>query len=225
MTNDYRLYLFDFDYTLADSSAGITLCFHKTLADFDLPDVPDADIVRTIGLTMYEAISILTGKNDPDWQEDFLRRYRVHANEHMTPNTHFYPETLPLLRKLRSAGKYVGIISTKTRKRILEKFEQERVADLLDLVVGCDEVAACKPAPDGLLLALEHFGVSAKHTLYTGDNIVDAMAAQAARVPFCAVTTGSNVESDFQGFPHVAILPRLDLCPWERKRESVSDSE
>lgn len=213
MNHDYQLYLFDFDYTLADSSTGISLCFHKTLADFHLPDVPDADIVRTIGLTMYEAIAILTGKNDPAWQEKFLRVYRLHANIHMTPNTHFYPETLPLLRELKSAGKRIGIISTKTKDRILEKFEQENTSDLLDLVIGCDEVSACKPSPEGLLYALDHFHIRAADTLYTGDNIVDAKAAQAANIPFCAVTTGSNAKRDFLQFPHVAIISRLGaLC-------------
>ena len=213
MTNDYQLYLFDFDYTLADSSAGIALCFHKTLADFHLPDVPDEKVRGTIGLTMYEAISILTGKDDRTWQESFLRQYRLHANLHMTPNTHFYPETLPLLRTLKGRQKRVGIISTKTRNRILEKFEREGAADLLDIVIGCDEVTACKPSPEGLLHAIEHFGVRAHDTLYTGDNLVDAKAAESARIPFCAVTTGATEADAFRPFPHVAIVSNLGAVP------------
>ncbi|BEU87348.1 HAD-IA family hydrolase [Selenomonas sp. TAMA-11512] len=213
MKTDYQLYLFDFDYTLADSSTGITLCFHKTLADCGLPDVPDADIHATIGLTMHEAIFILTGKSDRAWQEDFLKRYRVHANEHMTPNTHFYPDTLPLLRRLKAHHKKIGIISTKTKRRILEKFERDGVSDLLDIVIGCDEVEACKPSPEGLLLAMEHFGTAADETLYTGDNIVDAKAAEAANVPFLAVTTGATGVEAFRRFPHITIAASLREVP------------
>lgn len=213
MTNDYQLYLFDFDYTLADSSAGIALCFHKTLADFRLPDVPDKKIYETIGLTMYEAISILTGINERTWQEEFLRQYRIHADAHMTPNTHFYPETLPLLKKLKKMHRRIGIISTKTRHRILEKFECEGAIDLLDIIIGCDEVTLCKPSPEGLLKAIRHFDVKARDTLYTGDNLVDAKAAEAACVPFCAVTTGATEKKDFLAFPYVAIVSSLESVP------------
>lgn len=53
---DYRLYLFDFDYTLVNSEPAIVKCFHITLQKLGYPDVPDERIKKTIGLPMVEAV-------------------------------------------------------------------------------------------------------------------------------------------------------------------------
>ncbi len=44
----YRTYLFDFDYTLADSSKGIVLCFQNVLHNNGYTDVDNHTIKRTI---------------------------------------------------------------------------------------------------------------------------------------------------------------------------------
>ena len=41
---DYRLYLFDFDYTLVNSEPAIVKCFHITLQKLGYTDVPDERI-------------------------------------------------------------------------------------------------------------------------------------------------------------------------------------
>ena len=57
----YTTYLFDFDYTLADSSRGIVMCFRHVLERNGYTDVTDEAIRRTIGKTLEESFSILTG--------------------------------------------------------------------------------------------------------------------------------------------------------------------
>ncbi|MXX53459.1 MAG: HAD hydrolase-like protein, partial [Dehalococcoidia bacterium] len=42
--------LFDFDFTLADSSAGIIACINHGLRKLGLPEAPDEEIMKTIGL-------------------------------------------------------------------------------------------------------------------------------------------------------------------------------
>ena len=46
----YRCYLFDFDYTLVDSTEGIVGCFLRTLEEVGRPPLPAIAIRRTIGL-------------------------------------------------------------------------------------------------------------------------------------------------------------------------------
>ena len=48
---NYTTYLFDFDYTLADSSRGIVTCFRNVLTRHGYTEVTDDDIKRTIGKT------------------------------------------------------------------------------------------------------------------------------------------------------------------------------
>ena len=105
----YDCYLFDFDYTLADSSKGITGCFHRTMKAFGLPPVEDAVIERTIGLPMREAVERITGLRGDERVESFLSHYRALADRYMTANTHFYPEALPTLQALRARGAKIAI--------------------------------------------------------------------------------------------------------------------
>jgi phosphoglycolate phosphatase-like HAD superfamily hydrolase len=49
-----------------------------------------------------------------------------------------------------------------------------------DVVVGGDEVALPKPAPDGIRLACERLGVRPRNAAYVGDADVDLEAARRA---------------------------------------------
>ena len=120
----YQVYLFDFDYTLADSSRGITLCFRHVLERNGYAGVTDEAIRRTIGKTLEESFSILTGVTDPDRLAAFKAEYRREADVYMTPNTRLFPETLRVLRTLKERGAKIGIISTKYRFRIHDTMDQ-----------------------------------------------------------------------------------------------------
>ena len=57
-------------------------------------------------------------------------------------------------------------------------------------VVGGDESARQKPAPDPLLLALERLGASAAEAVYVGDSPFDMTAARAGGLFAIGVTWG-----------------------------------
>ena len=56
---------------------------------------------------------------------------------------------------------------------------------------------------------LRAFGAARQQTLYVGDSVVDAGAAQQAAVPFAAVLTGATPAAAFDAYPHVAICQNL----------------
>ena len=94
---NYKTYLFDFDYTLADSSRGIVKCFRIVLTRHQYLTVTDEAIKRTIGKTLEESFSILTGITDPEQLESFRQEYRLEADVHMNVNTCLFPDTLSTL--------------------------------------------------------------------------------------------------------------------------------
>jgi len=61
---------------------------------------------------------------------------------------------------------------------------------LFDPIIGMDEVAARKPAPDGLLQIREVNPQS--QVYYVGDTVDDARCARAAKVPFIGIAAPSN---------------------------------
>ena len=206
---NYPVYLFDFDYTLANSEKGIVDCFQLTLQKHGYPAAAADTIRRTIGLPMEEAVSRITGETDPARICWFQSEYRVFSNTLMTPNTFFYPETIPTLTELRRRGARIGIISTKTHGRIQEKFAADQVTHLIDFIIGREDVQNPKPDPEPILQAIERLKVQKSAVLYTGDNIIDAQAAQNAGVDFAAVTTGTHTEADFAAYPHKKIMKNL----------------
>ncbi len=206
----YTTYLFDFDYTLADSSRGIVLCFRHVLERNGHADVTDDAIRRTIGKTLEESFSILTGETDPARLADFKQQYRKEADVHMTPNTRLFPETLDVLRRLKERGAKVGIISTKYRFRIHDTMDQHLPADFLDIVVGGEDVTRAKPDPEGLLHAITELGVEKTDVLYIGDSTVDAETALAAGVDFAGVTHGVTTADELACYPHCRIMTSLE---------------
>ena len=205
----YQVYLFDFDYTLADSSRGITLCFRHVLERNGYAGVTDEAIRRTIGKTLEESFSILTGVTDPDRLAAFKAEYRREADVYMTPNTRLFSETLRVLRTLKERGAKIGIISTKYRFRIHDTMDQHLPADFLDIVVGGEDVSRAKPDPEGLLYAIRQLGVKKKRVLYIGDSTVDAETAQAAGVDFAGVTHGVTTADELAAYPHRRIMDSL----------------
>ena len=77
---NYTTYLFDFDYTLADSSRGIVTCFRNVLTRHGYTEVTDDDIKRTIGKTLEDSFSILTGVTDAGQLAGFKAEYRKEAD-------------------------------------------------------------------------------------------------------------------------------------------------
>lgn len=205
----YHTYLFDFDYTLADSSKGIVICFRNVLERHRHTGISDEQIKRTIGKTLVDSFSILTDIGDEAILEEYRKEYVKEADRFMTANTHLFPETVSVLQALKEKGANIGIISTKYRYRIMELAKDNIPEGIIDLIVGGEDVKTAKPSPEGVFLALENLGTDKDTTLYIGDSIVDAETAQAAGMDFAGVLHGATTAEELEAYPHVAIMKDL----------------
>lgn len=222
----YTTYLFDFDYTLADSSRGIVTCFRNVLTRHGYTNVTDEEIKRTIGKTLEDSFSILTGVTDAAQLAGFREEYRKEADTHMTVNTVLFLETKSVLVALKDAGARIGIISTKYRYRIKELLDQHFPGNFMDIIVGGEDVKAAKPSPEGLLYAIKQLHTTKAETLYIGDSTVDAETAQNAGVDFAGVTHGVTTAQELSKYPHWKIMSTLDeLLDGSDKQPSIPDSE
>ena len=210
---DYKFYLFDFDYTLANAETGIVKCFKLLMQQEGYFISPDDEIKKTIGLPMIEAIRVLFKEDDDKLLHELKDKYTEFADIHMTPNTVLYPQTIPALRRIKESGAKTAIISSKTRRRIMQTLTRDNIADLVEFVIGSEDVKTHKPSPEGMFMAIERFGADKKDVLYIGDNVIDGEAAQNAGVDFAAVLTGNNVREDFFHLPHVKIMNTLAELP------------
>lgn len=210
---EYSTYLFDFDYTLADSSRGIVMCFRNVLTRHGHIHVTDEEIKRTIGKTLEDSFSVLTGIADKETLAAYKKEYVKEADTHMTPNTVLFPETVAVLQTLKKRGAKIGIISTKFRYRIREMLDQHFAEDFFDVIIGGEDVKHAKPHPQGLKKALRRLHRTRKETLYIGDSTVDAETALRAKVDFVGVLNGMTTREELAAYPHRQILDSLSLLP------------
>lgn len=205
----YSAYLFDFDYTLADSSQGIVKCFRLVLERHGHTGIDDYTIKRTIGKTLEQAFTQMTGIDDPETLAFYRKEYVREADQYMTAYTRLFSETLDVLYALKARGCKIGIVSTKYRYRIMELLQPILPSDFLDVLIGGEDVSAAKPDPEGLFLALERLRLDKEDMLYVGDSTVDARTAQAASVDFAGVLHGMTKRNELEVWPHIAIMDSL----------------
>jgi phosphoglycolate phosphatase len=213
----YLAVLFDFDYTLADSSEGIIECVNLALRTLDLPQAGAAEIRAAIGLSLTGMFSRLAGPGYAELAPEFLRLFVQHADQVMANHTRVYPGVPNMLCALQACRLRLGILSTKFRYRIEAVLQREGLRAPFDLIVGSEDVSQHKPDPEGLLLALDRLGCQPTQLLYVGDSVTDAETAQSAGVPFVAVLSGVTPRQLFGGYPTQTILEDISHLPqWLR---------
>lgn len=185
-----RAIIFDFDYTLADSSSGVIACVNYALAELGLPTEPPERIRRTIGMSLLATLVELKGSTRSHLAAKFQRLFTACADDVMADQTTLYPWVPDLLAALAARGITMGIVSTKYRRRLEAVLQREGLLSRFAVIVGGDDVTHPMPAPDALLRAVEILRVPPAGVLYVGDSVADGEAAQAAGMPFVAVRSG-----------------------------------
>jgi phosphoglycolate phosphatase len=209
----YDAVVFDFDYTLVDSSRGVVTCFNRALAEMGLETAPAEAICRTIGLPLRQCFTEVMGDGERERTPEFLEAFRVQADALMNPLTELQPPAPAALRALHGCGVRLGIVSLKFRYRIRAFLDGAGLLGLFDTIVGSEDVSEPKPDPRGLLEVLHRLQVPAERALYVGDSVVDAETAQRAGVAFAGVTTGTTRAEAFSPYSSVAVLPDLAGLP------------
>ncbi|MBS1904569.1 MAG: HAD-IA family hydrolase [Bacteroidetes bacterium] len=206
---DYTAILFDFDFTLGDSSVGICESVNHALRSLGHDSVADDAIRALIGLPLQVICKSFTDRDD----DEYVRRFRTHfyevASTRVVESSSLYSGVADMLERFVNNGVLLGIVSTKSRQPLLEIVRKHNVERHFSVIVGGDDVVVHKPHPEGLLKAIAQLGIAPQHALYTGDTIHDAQAAQAAAIDFIAVTSGPTLAGAFAQHPHRAVIPTV----------------
>lgn len=196
----FQAVCFDFDYTLGDCTNSIVAGFQHGLTAMGWP-APDREAIRaTIGYLLEDAYTMLTGDKNPENRAKFRPLFLEVAQELQRREAALFPGASELLRGLKSRGVKIALVSTKkgdTLEIIMERFG---LLQELETVIGSADVRRPKPDPEGLLLAMERMGVKPEDTLFCGDTVLDAGAAQNAGCHFAAVLNGTTPAEAFDGF-------------------------
>ena len=205
--------LFDFDYTLVDSSRAVIECVNCALRELSHEEVAGNAIKRTIGKSLQVTYKTLTGDESVERAGEFLRLFVARADAVMSDMTSLIPSALDIVRDMRTAGYRTGIVSTKYRYRIEEILARNSIPSPVDVIIGGSDVTHTKPHPEGIVTAMTKLSATPAHTIYVGDSVVDAGAARGAGVRFVAVLSGVTSEEEFAEYKPHAIIPDMTHLP------------
>ena len=208
-----RSVIFDFDYTLADSSVGIIECANYALRRLGLPTASDDAIRHTIGMSLTSTLPALAGEEHSQLGEEFMNLFIERADDVMHDSTVVYDFVPSLADELLRRGHMLGIVSSKGRWRIEGILRREGLSGPFGVIVGGEDVKTLKPDPSGLLRAVDSLGTPKERSLYVGDTVTDAETARRAGVPFAAVLSGVTEREAFAEYEPAMVLESAGELP------------
>lgn len=209
---DIDVVAFDFDGTLADTVHAIEATVQATLASLGLPSIERHQLQPLIGVPLRDAF---LGLGVADLQlATCITRYRelFSASAHTVA---LFPGTLDCLLELRRLGLELAVVSSRGRSSLGLLLERLEVTGYFDLVLGDEDAANKKPAPDLVLATAAHFGVAPQRILVVGDTTYDIEMGHAAGARTCAVTYGNHDEARLgTARPHHSTSCLWPLAGW-----------
>lgn len=205
----YKLCLFDFDYTLADTTKPIVECFRHTFNTMNLDCFDRDKVIKTIGMTLDNSFVLLTGIKDEGKIKELVDIYRVKSDEITIQNTVLFEDTIETLKGLKERRIKVGIVSSRMGSRIDKILTHLNCREYIDNIIGYENVSSHKPDPEGLIKSLDYFKCNKDEVLYIGDSYIDAKAAENGEIDFVGVTTGTTSQKDFKEYNNIKIVNNL----------------
>ena len=184
-----RAVLFDFDGTLADSYPAITASVNHVRGIHGLAPLSESDVRPHVGRG---ADYLLRHTVPAGTVQANAESYRAHHPSVLRSGTRLLPGAAETLRTLHQRGLRLGICSNKPVAFTRELLEYFGIASCFEIVLGPEDVAHPKPAPDMLLEALKRLALPAAQALYVGDMEVDIRTARGAGVAVWVTPTGSD---------------------------------
>jgi phosphoglycolate phosphatase len=203
--------IFDFDLTLADSRPGFIASHRYAAERLGVPAPTPEAIARAIGTPLERIVPVMFPAMDEAWVVEYIRTYRVKADEVMAGLTEVLPGARETLAVLHEAGLRLALVSQKLRHLIEEVLDREGMK--FEVVLGGQDVPDFKPHPGGLLLAMERLGVEADDAIYVGDTTIDAEAAANAGLRFVGVLTGVTTRQEFEPYASLTLLESVQQLP------------
>lgn len=197
--------IFDFDYTLADSSEAVIQCVNYALTTIGEPPArPDA-IRQTIGLSLDETFRRFTARDIERCRTLFIEQ----ADRIMDHQIVLLDGTVEVLEDLTHRGYRLGVATSKFRRRLELFFSRKNLRHYFTALAGAEEVTRLKPDPEVLLLILDRLGAARDEAVYVGDAVVDVQAARTAGIRSVAVTTGPTSEEALRASQPDAVIGHL----------------
>lgn len=169
-----KLAIFDLDGTLFDTRRVNFFSYNKALQQYGVGIEYEYFSQKCNGRHYADFLpQVLSGTQNID---EIHRKKKIYYNEFL----HECRENVHLFQILccMKSEYYIALVTTASRKNCEELLNYFHRFELFDLIITQEDVAQKKPDPEGILKAMEHFGVENSQTVVFEDSDVGIKAAE-----------------------------------------------
>lgn len=190
----YKLVIFDFDGTLADTVKDVAVCFNEALKQCGFPQHSLQEVCDLVGGNLEVIVSKLLPREQatPENIDRVKKLYRKIYSACSKDNTFLYPGIMDLLLELKEKKVRLAVNSNKGQDLLEQMVEKMFPMGFFDAVIGYSEYYPPKPDPYGVEMILTKCSCSAADAVYVGDGLSDIKTAQNAGVACIFVSWGQG---------------------------------
>ena len=194
----FDLIAFDWDGTVADSTAIITRSIQEAVRDVGGTVPSDEQAAYVIGMALMPALARAAPDVPPEKYAELGNRFRHHYFQHQD-DICLFDGILPLLADMRSRGHWLAVATGKSRRGLNDALQDAQLKGMFDGSRTADETAG-KPSPLMLNELMAEFGVEPERTLMIGDTTHDLQMAVNAGCACVGVSYGAHAPDNFAQF-------------------------
>jgi len=214
----YRLLVFDWDGTLADSEQRIVAAAQSAIETLGLPARSHQQVRAIIGLAMSEAFQRLFPEVETSQEGRFIACYRQYYLRNTGVPVPLFPGAKAALRGLSGQRYQLAVATGKGRRGLDRDIAIHDLAALFS-TTRCADDAPSKPHPQMLMDIMEELQVTSNETLMIGDTSFDMEMARNAGVARIGVSSGVHDGQRLLEFDPLALLDSIaELPAWLSNR-------
>jgi len=211
----FKLIVFDWDGTLADSTAIIAQSIQAACRDIGEPAPDDIAARYVIGLGLADALRHIAPALFADRHHELAARYRHHYLAHDS-SIPLFDGARELLSALGTAGYLLAVATGKSRIGLDRALIANELEGQFD-ATRCADEGFPKPHPAMLLHLMDRLAVTPSETLMVGDTTHDLELARNAGTSAIAVSYGAHAASGLAQLSPLATVHSMgELDAWLR---------
>lgn len=192
---NYKIYIFDLDLTAVDSIESSKQCYKVAFEACGLA-FDESKTNHLLNINLREAYLEIEDLA-PNCGKKFFDAFVKESSTAFAELGKFYPEVERVFEEINARGGKVALFTNRNAHDIQAILDANpNVKKNVQFYVGSDMVKNMKPAPDGIIMCLEKYGIAKEDALYIGDSPCDYESAKAANCDFYYVDRFNNKACD-----------------------------
>lgn len=193
-----KLYILDFDGTMADTQSLIVATMQQTIEALGLAFRSKEQCAAMIGLPLRQTFTNLipmTSEMGDKCAEKYTEIFIRNNTKDAVP---LFPNVVETIKELKHRGCIITIASSRSKASLLEYVNRFELSDYISYIVSANDVVNAKPHPEPVLKTLQYLNIDAADAVVVGDTSFDILMGKRAGCKAVGVSYGNGTIVDLQ---------------------------